>query len=84
MNEQTVSYIQQKLQLNAPDTAVILGSGLSGFAEKLTKVTSVNYKDIPNFPQSTVVGHKGQLLRGFLGNKELLCLNGRFHLYEGH
>lgn len=84
MNEQTVSYIRQNLQLNAPDTAVILGSGLSGFANKLTNVTSVEYKNIPNFPQSTVAGHKGQLLRGFLGNKELLCLNGRFHLYEGH
>ncbi len=84
MNEKTVSYIRQRLSLSAPDTAVILGSGLSGFASELTTVTSVDYKDIPDFPQSTVAGHKGQLLRGFLGDKELLCLNGRFHLYEGH
>ncbi len=84
MTNQAVSYIREKLALTAPETAVILGSGLGGFADLLQDVTSVDYKDIPNFPQSTVSGHKGQLLRGFLGDKEILCLNGRFHLYEGH
>lgn len=84
MTNQTVSFIRQKLSLKSPETAVILGSGLGGFAHLLQDVTSVDYKDIPKFPQSTVSGHKGQLLRGFLGGKEIICLNGRFHLYEGH
>lgn len=84
MIKQTANYIKHALKLQNPKTAVILGSGLSGFASVLDNVTSVAYKDIPDFPQSTVSGHKGQLLRGFLGDKEILCLNGRFHLYEGH
>lgn len=84
MIKHSAEYIKQTLQLKAPKTAVILGSGLSGFANTLQNVTSVAYAEIPNFPQSTVAGHKGQLLRGFLGKKEILCLNGRFHLYEGH
>jgi len=84
MIKQTADFIRKTLNLQNPETAVILGSGLSGFASVLNNVTSVAYKDIPNFPQSTVSGHKGQLLHGFLGEKEILCLNGRFHLYEGH
>lgn len=84
MNNQSVSYIKEHLNLKNPETAVILGSGLGGFADKLTNISAISYKDIPNFPQSTVSGHKGQLIKGYLGNKEILCLNGRFHLYEGH
>lgn len=84
MIKQTADFIRKKLELKNPETAVILGSGLSGFASTLENVTSVLYKDIPSFPQSTVSGHKGQLLRGFLNGKEVICLNGRFHLYEGH
>ncbi len=84
MIKQSADFIKQKLNLHNPEIAIILGSGLSGFAQKLKDVTLVSYKEIPNFPQSTVAGHKGQLLRGFLNNKEVLCLNGRFHLYEGH
>ena len=84
MIKQTAYFIKQKLGPKAPETAVILGSGLSGFASVLQDVTSIAYADIPDFPQSTVSGHKGQLLKGYLGDKEVLCLNGRFHLYEGH
>lgn len=84
MIKQTADFIRQTLNLNKPETVVILGSGLSGFASMLQNVSSVAYKEIPDFPQSTVSGHKGELIRGFLGDKEILCLNGRFHLYEGH
>lgn len=84
MIKQTVNFIKQKLNLKNPETVVILGSGLSGFTARLQNTSSVAYKDIPDFPQSTVSGHKGELIRGFLGDKEILCLNGRFHLYEGH
>ncbi|MBO5284429.1 MAG: purine-nucleoside phosphorylase [Alphaproteobacteria bacterium] len=84
MIKQAALYIKQALDLKNPQTAVILGSGLSGFAQTLSNTVTVAYKDIPNFPQTTVAGHKGELIKGFLGQKEILCLNGRFHLYEGH
>lgn len=84
MIKQTAKYISEKLEINKPEVAIILGSGLSGFATMLENEKSINYKDIPNFPQSTVTGHKGQLIKGYINNKEVICLNGRFHLYEGH
>lgn len=84
MIKKTAEFIKSSLSLKSPKIAVILGSGLSGFASQLENVKSIKYKDIPSFPQSTVSGHKGELLRGFLGGKEVICLNGRFHLYEGH
>ena len=84
MIKQTVSFIKEKLKLNSPKVAVILGSGLGGFASQLENTVCLEYKDIPNFPQSTVSGHKGQLIKGYINNKEIICLNGRFHLYEGH
>ena len=84
MIKQTAQYIKENLNLLSPKIAIILGSGLSGFSTVLENTTVINYSDIPNFPQSTVAGHKGQLIKGYLGGKEIICLNGRFHLYEGH
>lgn len=84
MIKQTANFIKDKLGLVSPQTAIILGSGLGGFANVLENVTTLNYKDINGFPQSSVKGHKGELIRGFIGNNEIICLNGRFHLYEGH
>ena len=84
MIKKAADFIKQKLKSENPDTAIILGSGLSGFAAMLKNKSAVAYKDIPDFPQSTVSGHKGELIRGFIGDKEVICLNGRFHLYEGH
>jgi len=83
MIKSTALFIKQKLNLTTPKTAVILGSGLGGFASILTLCQSLSYKDIPGFPKTTVSGHKGELIKGYLNNKEILCLNGRFHLYEG-
>ena len=72
-------------KLNAiPDTAIILGSGLSPLAEKIEKPVVIPYKDIPHFPVSTVKGHKGNLVAGLLKNKMVLCMQGRFHYYEGY
>ena len=84
MLQKAVEYIKRNLPLHNPETAVVLGSGLGGFAAEMSDVSALNYKDIPGFPQTTVSGHKGQLLHGYVQNKEVLCLNGRFHLYEGH
>ena len=84
MIKQTVDFIKKNLGINAPKTAVILGSGLSGFAQFLDNTKAIKYIDIPGFPHSTVQGHKGELIKGYIGKQEILCLNGRFHLYEGH
>jgi inosine/guanosine/xanthosine phosphorylase family protein len=80
----TIDFIKHSLELKNPKTAIILGSGLSGFASKLENTKVLKYKDIEGFPESTVVGHKGELIKGYIGSNEILCLNGRFHLYEGH
>lgn len=67
-----------------PHTALILGSGLGDIAENIQNPLIINYKDIEGFPQSTVAGHCGRMIIGSLNGREILCLQGRFHLYEGH
>lgn len=76
--------IKKKLPIKQVKTAVILGSGLSGFAQELENCLSLSYKEINGFPQTSVSGHKGELIHGYIGSEEVICLNGRFHLYEGH
>ena len=66
------------------ETALILGSGLNYFAESLTDGQTIDYAAIPHFPRSTAPGHYGRLRRGRLGDKQVIVLQGRFHLYEGH
>lgn len=84
-NEKEISNeIKKKLGIQEVKTAVILGSGLNGFAQELERAESVSYKEIEGFPQTSVSGHKGELIHGYIGDKEVICLNGRFHLYEGH
>ena len=67
-----------------PDTALILGSGLGPFAEKLENATDISYADIPGFPVPTVAGHAGRLRVGTVAGTPVACLQGRFHAYEGH
>lgn len=81
--QQTVEYIKAKTQFT-PEYGVVLGSGLGGFADDITVEYSLPYGDIPNFPVSTVQGHKGALLFGTIGNKKVVAMQGRFHFYEGY
>lgn len=67
-----------------PATALILGSGLGQFGERLTIEASISYADIPGFPVSTVAGHAGRLLIGKAGKTPVACMQGRMHLYEGY
>lgn len=67
-----------------PKIGVVCGSGLGAFAEGLTDVIRFHYKDIPHFPVSTVAGHKGCLVFGKVSGKDVVCMQGRFHLYEGY
>uniref|UniRef100_A0A3B3DIU9 Purine nucleoside phosphorylase n=1 Tax=Oryzias melastigma TaxID=30732 RepID=A0A3B3DIU9_ORYME len=67
-----------------PKVAIICGSGLGGLADLLEDKTEFPYKDIPSFPTSTVQGHAGQLVFGKLQGCECVCMQGRFHFYEGY
>ncbi|XP_065118427.1 purine nucleoside phosphorylase 5b [Paramisgurnus dabryanus] len=67
-----------------PLVGIVCGSGLGGLADMLKDQQVINYNDIPNFPQSTVHGHAGKLVFGTLKGKACVCMQGRFHLYEGY
>ncbi len=67
-----------------PDIALVLGSGLGGFAENIKVEVEVPYSDIPGFPISTVPGHAGKFIFGYLGDKKVVCMKGRVHYYEGY
>jgi purine-nucleoside phosphorylase len=67
-----------------PATAVVLGSGLGGFASSLERAASIPYGDIPNWPMSNVVGHEGRLVVGEVSGRSIAALSGRAHFYEGH
>ena len=83
MGEEIANLIKKELGLKNPKIAVILGSGLGDLVESLENKRRLSYKDIPGSPTSTVEGHKGELVSGTLFGKEILCVNGRVHLYEG-
>lgn len=67
-----------------PKAALVLGSGLGGFAEALDVVCEVPYSDIPGFPVSTVPGHAGKFIFGYLDGAPVVCMQGRIHYYEGY
>jgi purine-nucleoside phosphorylase len=79
----TSSFIQKATGFKA-DAGIILGTGLGGLINEIEIVQVLNYRDIPNFPVSTVAGHKGQLIFGKLGGKNIMAMQGRFHFYEGY
>lgn len=78
-----VAAIRKKTDF-VPRTALVLGSGLGGFGERLALEAAVDYKDIPGFPVSTVPGHQGRFLFGFVGEEPVVAMQGRVHYYEGY
>ena len=80
---ETVEFIKGKVN-NIPKIAIILGSGLGSLSDDVEEKIVIEYKDIPNFPVSTVPGHKGELIFGKLNGVDVLLMNGRFHYYEGY
>ena len=80
----SANYIKGKIEGKKPKIAIILGSGLGLLSDEIEEKVIINYKDIPNFPVSTVEGHAGELIIGKLGGKEIIAMNGRFHYYEGY
>ena len=77
-------YIKSKLGGRQPKAALILGSGLGPIAESVENPVVIPYKEIPGFPVSTAVGHKGNFLCGTLAGQEVFVMQGRFHYYEGY
>lgn len=80
--EQAAEYL--KARLPQADIAIVLGSGLAELADMLEERTVVDYRDIPHFPQPTVLGHGGQLISGRVRGRRIYAFSGRFHYYEGH
>ena len=74
-----------KTKMDATDAiGLVLGSGLGELGDEIEDPIIVDYADIPHFPKTTVPGHKGRLVLGKLNGRKVLCMQGRFHFYEGH
>ncbi len=82
--EAAVNFIQSKIGDKKPLVGIVLGSGLGELAEKIENRVVIPYTEIPNFAQSTAVGHKGNFIAGELGGKFVVAMQGRFHYYEGY
>lgn len=81
--QETVQFLKNKTNYS-PEYGIILGSGLGTFTDDINIEFTIPYADIPNFPVSTVQGHKGALVFGTIGNKQVVAMQGRFHYYEGY
>ena len=81
--KETAAFIKERFSI-IPETAIILGTGLGELVNHITNQKELAYKDIPNFPISTVEGHSGKLIFGKLGTKDIMAMQGRFHFYEGY
>jgi purine-nucleoside phosphorylase len=81
--QQTADFITNKTNFS-PEYGVILGSGLGNFTDDIDVEYILPYSEIPNFPVSTVEGHKGALVFGTIHGKKVVAMQGRFHFYEGY
>lgn len=80
---EAAEYLRARLPAR-PDLALVLGSGLGGLADRIEDPVYIPYGQIPHFPVSTAPGHAGQFVFGRLSGRMVLCMQGRFHYYEGH
>jgi len=81
--KEALAYIQSRTDL-APQIGIILGTGLGNLVNHIDITCSIDYKDIPHFPISTVETHSGKLIFGHLEGKAIVAMQGRFHFYEGY
>lgn len=81
--KESANYLKSKIDAEYKH-GVILGSGLGNLTAQMKVHQQIPYTEIPNFPVSTVEGHKGSLIFGELGGKNVVCMSGRFHYYEGY
>ncbi|ETN64942.1 purine nucleoside phosphorylase [Anopheles darlingi] len=83
MVQEVATYLLERTRIR-PHTGIICGSGLGCLADQLTEAEFFDYETIPHFPISTVAGHRGRLVFGLLAGVPVLCMQGRFHYYEGY
>lgn len=81
---ETTAFIRAKVGQFTPEVGIVLGTGLGDFADNIEVEYAIEYKDIPNFPVSTVEGHKGRLIFGRIDGRRVVAMQGRFHYYEGY
>ena len=76
--------LEEKLAGRRPEIGIVLGSGLGRLADRIEDPLLIPYKDLPGFPVSTAIGHKGNFIVGTLGGKTVIAMQGRIHYYEGY
>jgi len=82
--QDATSFLIQQTNSFAPDFGIILGTGLGGLVKDIEVQYSIPYEEIPHFPVSTVESHSGRLIFGFLAQRPVVVMQGRFHFYEGY
>ncbi|UCG67523.1 MAG: purine-nucleoside phosphorylase [Deltaproteobacteria bacterium] len=80
---EAADFLRERIK-KEPLIGMITGTGLGSLTEKMDVDLRLPYKEIPNFPISTIEGHKGTLVSGTLANKSVIAMEGRFHIYEGY
>jgi purine-nucleoside phosphorylase len=80
---QTTQFLEEK-GFTGASTAIVLGTGLGSFIDRVEVIRQISYNEIPHFPTSTVESHKGKLILASVENKKILIMQGRFHYYEGY
>lgn len=75
--------VKEKIDFK-PEIALVLGSGLGDYGEKIQVVDTLDYHEIEGFPVSTVAGHKGRFIFGYVNDVPVVCMQGRVHYYEGY
>lgn len=83
MMQDALKYLSAHMR-SRPRVAIVLGSGLGAFADELDERQQIHYAQIPGWPESTAIGHAGYLVFGKVGATDVVVMNGRAHLYEGH
>src|SRR5688572_8048308 len=81
--EQAAAAIRAKWS-ETPRAGIILGTGLGNVADEIESPVAIDYEQIPNFPRSTAISHKGRLVCGRLAGVPIVAMEGRFHQYEGY
>lgn len=81
---ETVDFLKSKTNGFEPEIGIVLGSGLGGLVNVMDVQYTIPFADVPNFPVSTVKGHKGQLVFGIISGRKVIAMQGRFHYYEGY
>jgi purine-nucleoside phosphorylase len=81
--EKAAAFIRERTPA-PPRVAIVLGSGLGAFADRIQHASAISYTDIPHFPRPTVEGHSGRLVVGTIGDTPVAIMQGRIHTYEGY